>query len=190
MTMRDFFRPMNSCALFFHTYVLFLPNKFKSFIIISYFCHPNHCLMCKVLIPALFVLALSVAGVAQTVHQKDKWGAKLLYFQENEVRLQDRWGEQILWYDAAHNTIRQKDRWGEKLYYFDGNTVRMRDRWGDALLYFDGHTIRQKDRWGEALFYLDGNTIRVKDRWGDKLYYFDFTPSRWQIVCTVLTTNL
>ena len=72
----------------------------------------------------------------QTVYQKDKWGAKLLYFQENAVRVQDRWGEQILWYDAAHNTI------------------------------------------------------RVKDRWGEKLYYFDFTPSRWQIVCTVLTDNL
>jgi len=57
------------------------------------------------------------------------------------------------------------------------------------LLYFDGNTIRKKDRWGEALFYLDGNTIRVKDRWGDKLYYFDFTPSRWQIICTVLANN-
>lgn len=144
------------------------------------------CLMRKVLIAALFFLAFSAAGISQTVSQKDKWGAKLLYFQENAVRIHDRWGEQILWYDTACSTVRQKDRWGEKLYYFDGNTVRMRDRWGDALLYFDGNTVRQKDRWGAALYYLDGNTLRIKDRWGAAVYYFDFTPSRWQIACVVL----
>ena len=71
--------------------------------------------MHKTFITALFVLALAATSHAQTVYQKDRWGAKLLFFQENAVRVQDRWGEQILWYDAAYSTVRQKDRWGEKL---------------------------------------------------------------------------
>jgi hypothetical protein len=66
--------------------------------------------------------------------------------------------------------------------------VRKQDRWGEALLFFDGNTIRSKDRWGEALFFIEGNTIKRKDRWGDKLYYFDFEPTRWQIVCVVLSS--
>lgn len=49
-------------------------------------------------------------------------------------------------------------------------------------------TVRQTDRWGEALFFIEGNTIKRKDRWGDKLYYFDFEPTRWQIVCVVLSS--
>ena len=116
----------------------------------------------------LFVLAVAATSHAQTVYQKDRWGAKLLFFQENAVRVQDRWGEQILWYDAAYSTVRLKDRWGEK------------------LLYIDGLTVRQTDRWGAPLLYFDGNTLRVKDRWGAAVYYFDFTPSRWQIACVVL----
>ena len=46
-------------------------------------------------VTALFVVAVH----AQTVYQKDRWGAKLYYMQEN--------------------TIRQKDRWGAPVYYFD-----------------------------------------------------------------------
>lgn len=157
-----------------------------NFRIILIFATRNQPSMRKALATALFVLALAAGGCAQTVYQKDRWGAKLLYFQENAMRLQDRWGDQILWYDNANSIVRLKDRWGEKLYYIDGNTVRLKDRWGSPLLYFDGNTIRQKDRWGVPLYYLDGNTLRVKDRWGAAVYYFDFAPSRWQLACVVL----
>ena len=47
----------------------------------------------------IIVLALAVASRAQTVYQKDRWGAKLYYVQDN--------------------TIRQKDRWGDAVYHFD-----------------------------------------------------------------------
>ena len=58
-----------------------------------------------------------VTAHAQTVYQKDRWGAKLYYMQDN--------------------TIRMKDRWGAPLYYIDGNTLRQKDRWGVAVYYFD-----------------------------------------------------
>ena len=134
----------------------------------------------------IIALTLTVASRAQTIYQKDKWGAKLYYMQENTIRMKDRWGEQLLWYDAASRQVRQKDRWGQPLIYMDGPTVRMKDRWGDPLLYFDGLTIRQKDRWGTPLYYLDGQTLRQKDRWGAPVYYFDFIPDRWQIACLIL----
>ena len=38
----------------------------------------------------IIVLTLSVASRAQTVYQKDKWGAKLYYMQENTIRMKDR----------------------------------------------------------------------------------------------------
>lgn len=107
--------------------------------------------MRKVLVLSLLILAFATAGHAQTVYQKDRWGARLLFLQENTVRAQDRWGEQLLWYDESSGVIRQKDRWGQPLLYMDGQTVRQKDRWGAPLLYFDGNTIRQKDRWGATL---------------------------------------
>ena len=55
---------------------------------------------------------LAPAGRAQTVYQKDRWGAKLYYMEENTIRQKDRWGLQLLWYDAATQQVRQKDRWG------------------------------------------------------------------------------
>ena len=44
----------------------------------------------------IIALTLTVASRAQTVYQKDKWGAKLYYMQENAIRMKDRWGEQLL----------------------------------------------------------------------------------------------
>ena len=132
------------------------------------------------------VTLFAVTVHAQTVYQKDRWGAKLYYIQEHSIRQKDRWGEPLLWYDAAKQQVRQKDRWGEPLLYIDGQTVRQKDRWGAPLLYFDGQTIRQKDRWGAPLYYLDGQTLRQKDRWGDAVYYFDFEPTMWQIACIIL----
>ena len=158
----------------------------SSFIIIFYLCHPQKIFMKKTISLLLFVLAIAASGLAQTVYQKDRWGAKLYYMQENTIRLKDRWGEQLLWYDAASQQVRLKDRWGQPLLYMDGQTVRLKDRWGDPLLYFDGLTIRQKDRWGTPLYYLDGQTLRLKDRWGAAVYYFDFIPDKWQIACLVL----
>ncbi len=134
----------------------------------------------------IIVLALAVASHAQTVYQKDRWGAKLYYVQDNTIRQKDRWGEPLLWYDAAARQVRQKDRWGQPLFYIDGQTVRQKDRWGAPLLYFDGQTIRQKDRWGAPLYYLDGQVLRQKDRWGDAIYFFDFEPTIWQIACVIL----
>lgn len=63
------------------------------------------------------VAIFAATGHAQTVYQKDRWGAKLYYVQDN--------------------TIRQKDRWGAPLYYLDGQTLRQKDRWGDAVYHFD-----------------------------------------------------
>ena len=93
--------------------------------------------MRKVLVLSLLILAFATAGHVQTVYQKDRWGARLLFLQENTVRAQDRWGEQLLWYDESSRVVRQKDRWGTPLYYFDGQTLRIKDRWGDAVYYFD-----------------------------------------------------
>ena len=45
------------------------------------------------------VALLAATAHAQTVNQKDRWGAKLYFMQEN--------------------TIRQRDRWGAPVYYFD-----------------------------------------------------------------------
>lgn len=73
--------------------------------------------MRKVLVLSLIILAFATAGHAQTVYQKDRWGARLLFLQEN--------------------TVRAQDRWGTPLYYFDGQTLRIKDRWGDAVYYFD-----------------------------------------------------
>ena len=147
-----------------------------------YFCRMNK----RVYIIMAVVTLFAVMSHAQTVYQKDRWGAKLYYMQENTIRQKDRWGEQLLWYDAAAQQVRQKDRWGAPLIYIDGQTVRQKDRWGDPLLYFDGQTIRQKDRWGTPLYYLDGQTLRQKDRWGDAVYYFDYEPTMWQIACIIL----
>ena len=47
------------------------------------------------------IVFFAVTGEAQTVYQKDKWGAKLFYMQENTIRMKDRWGEPLLWYDAG-----------------------------------------------------------------------------------------
>ena len=69
----------------------------------------------------VIVFALVVASRAQTVYQKDRWGAKLYYMQENTIRMKDRWGEPLLWYDAAARQVRQKDRWGQPLIYMDDN---------------------------------------------------------------------
>ena len=121
-------------------------------------------MMKQIAILYLITVCLTVAGHAQTVYQKDRWGTKLYYMTENTIRQKDKWGEQLLWYDAATQQVRQKDRWGQPL----------------------GQTIRQKDRWGTPLFYLDGQTLRQKDRWGTPVYYFDFIPDRWQIACIVL----
>ena len=63
------------------------------------------------------LLFLAVSGDAQTVYQKDRWGARLYFMQEN--------------------TIRQKDRWGTPLYYLDGQTLRQKDRWGTPVYWFD-----------------------------------------------------
>lgn len=133
-----------------------------------------------------FLTIVMMTAQAQTVYQKDRWGAKLFYMENNTIRMGDRWGEQLLWYDASTQQVLLKDRWGQPLIYIDGETVRLKDRWGEPLLYFDGLTIRQKDRWGIPLYYLDGQTLRQKDRWGAPLYYFDFIPNRWQIACLVL----
>ena len=153
-------------------------------------CRPQKTYLCHMkkefILFCIIVLTITVASRAQTVYQKDKWGAKLYYMQENTIRMKDRWGEQLLWYDAALQQVRLKDRWGQPLIYMDGQTVRLKDRWGDPLLYFDGLTIRQKDRWGTPLYYLDGQTLRLKDRWGAPVYYFDFIPDRWQIACLIL----
>lgn len=78
----------------------------------------------------IIALTLTVTSCAQTVYQKDKWGAKLYYMQENTIRMKDRWGEQLLWYDAASRQVRQKDRWGAPVYYFDF----IPDRWQIACL--------------------------------------------------------
>ena len=153
-------------------------------------CRPKKTYFCRMkkehILFGVIVFALVVASRAQTVYQKDRWGAKLYYMQENTIRMKDRWGEPLLWYDAAARQVRQKDRWGQPLIYMDGQTVRLKDRWGEPLLYFDGLTIRQKDRWGTPLYYLDGQTLRQKDRWGAPVYYFDFIPDRWQIACLIL----
>ncbi|MBR4136083.1 MAG: hypothetical protein IKU03_06725 [Bacteroidales bacterium] len=93
--------------------------------------------MRKAFILSILLISVAATSHAQTVYQKDRWGAKLLFFQEDAVRICDRWGEQILWYDADYNTIRQKDRWGTPLFFIDGNTIRQKDRWGAALYYFD-----------------------------------------------------
>ena len=49
----------------------------------------------------LFAMAVlpAVTALAQTVYQKDRWGAKLYYFEENTMRLKDRWGVPIYWFD-------------------------------------------------------------------------------------------
>jgi hypothetical protein len=147
-----------------------------------YLCRMNK----QVSIIMAVITLFAVMAHAQTVYQKDRWGAKLYYMQDNAIRQKDRWGEQLLWYDAATQQVRQKDRWGQPLIYIDGQTVRQKDRWGDPLLYFDGQTIRQKDRWGTPLYYLDGQTLRQKDRWGAPVYWFDFEPTLWQIACIIL----
>ena len=67
--------------------------------------------MRKVLVLSFLFLALASAGHAQTVYQKDRWGARLLFVQENTIRQKDRWGEQLLWYDENSGVVRQKDRW-------------------------------------------------------------------------------
>ena len=69
------------------------------------------------------ITLFAVMAHAQTVYQKDRWGAKLYYMQDNAIRQKDRWGEQLLWYDAATQQVRQKDRWGQPLLYIDGQTV-------------------------------------------------------------------
>ena len=98
----------------------------------------------------VIVFALVVASRAQTVYQKDRWGAKLYYMQENTIRMKDRWGEPLLWYDAAARQVRQKDRWGPPLYYLDGQTLRQKDRWGAPVYYFDFIP----DRWQIACLIL------------------------------------
>lgn len=122
----------------------------------------------RILLLFAVITILAITGDAQTVYQKDRWGAKLYYMQDNTIRMKDRWGEQLLWYDAANRQVRIKDRWGQ------------------PVLYMDGETVRQKDRWGAPLLYLDGQTIRQKDRWGAPVYYFDFTPEWWQVASVVL----
>ncbi len=158
----------------------------KCIFVLSMICPPNCTAMRKTIILTLLFLGFVTAGLAQTVYQKDRWGAKLLFFQDNTIRIKDRWGDPILWYDENANTLRQKDRWGQALVYMDGQTVRLKDRWGAPLLFFDGNTIRQKDRWGTPLYYLDGNTLKIKDKWGAAVYYFDFTPTLWQLAAVIL----
>ena len=78
-----------------------------------YLCRMNKRVSIIMAVATLFAVTVH----AQTVFQKDRWGAKLYYMQDN--------------------TIRQKDRWGAPLYYLDGQTLRQKDRWGDAVYYFD-----------------------------------------------------
>ena len=136
---------------------------------------------------ALFaaLVCLNLCLVAQTtVYQKDKWGAKLYYFDEtNTMRIKDKWGDKLFYFDGK--SIRQKDKWGQPLAYMDGNTVRLKDQWGEKLYFFDGNTIRQRDQWGEKLYYLDGNVLKMKDKWGTPVFYFDGIPERWMIVCVI-----
>ena len=94
------------------------------------------------------VAIFAATGHAQTVYQKDRWGAKLYYMQENTIRMKDRWGEPLLYFDGL--TIRQKDRWGTPLYYLDGQTLRQKDRWGAPVYYFDFIP----DRWQIACLIL------------------------------------
>ena len=115
----------------------------------------------KILFIFSFLFVMITIIPAQTIYQKDRWGAKLFYIEDN--------------------TIKQN-----KLFYIEENTVKMKDRWGDALLYFDGNTIRQKDRWGTPLYYLDGNVLKQKDRWGQAVYYFDFEPTKWVLAAILL----
>ena len=53
----------------------------------------------------IIVLTITVASRAQTVYQKDKWGAKLYYMQENTIRMKDRWGAPVYYFDFI------PDRW-------------------------------------------------------------------------------
>lgn len=184
MKIREFHNATN-----WHTPTLSLPHQnnkeFKVAPLVvkkTYLCRMNK----RVTVIIAVVTLLAITAHTQTVYQKDRWGAKLYYVQDNTIRQKDRWGEPLLWYDAAARQVRQKDRWGQPLFYIDGQTVRQKDRWGAPLLYFDGQTIRQKDRWGAPLYYLDGQTLRQKDRWGDAVYHFDFEPTIWQIACVIL----
>ena len=83
----------------------------------------------RIVVLVATTVLLAVTTHAQTVYQKDRWGAKLYYMQENTIQLKDRWGEHLLWYDAANRQVRIKDRWGQPVLYMDGQTVRQKDRW-------------------------------------------------------------
>ncbi len=71
----------------------------------------------KKTITVLFFFLIMSTLSAQTVYQKDRWGAKLFYIEDNTMRQKDRWGDKLLFFDEQ--TIRQKDRWGQPVYYFD-----------------------------------------------------------------------
>ena len=88
-----------------------------SHVFLYIFAARNRRLMRKTFILSVAIFALASAGYSQTVCQKGRWGEKLLFFQENAVRVRDRWGGALYYLDG--NTLRRKDRWGEKLYYFD-----------------------------------------------------------------------
>lgn len=62
-------------------------------------CPSNCTAMRKTIILTLLFLDLATAGLAQTVYQKDKWGAKLLFFQDNTIRIKDRWGDAVYYFD-------------------------------------------------------------------------------------------
>ncbi len=45
------------------------------------------------------ITLFAVTAHAQTVYQKDRWGAKLYYMQENSIRQKDRWGDAVYYFD-------------------------------------------------------------------------------------------
>ena len=51
--------------------------------------------MKKSTIILLLLLSLATMGEAQTVYQKDRWGAALYYLDGNTLRIKDRWGTAV-----------------------------------------------------------------------------------------------
>lgn len=59
----------------------------------------------RIVVLVATTVLLAVTTHAQTVYQKDRWGAKLYYMQENTIQLKDRWGAPVYYFDFI------PDRW-------------------------------------------------------------------------------
>ena len=56
-------------------------------------------MMKQIAILCLITVCLTVAGHAQTVYQKDRWGTALYYLDGNTLRMKDRWGAPVYYFD-------------------------------------------------------------------------------------------